>query len=499
MKHSCKCKVLSFFITLLVILCGLTQFTDAGDNNGYVGAAGCAPCHPKEFDEWKDSGHARILHRSSSSNIDKIPLPAGFRQSDISYVIGGYRWKALFLDKNGYLITSTRVGEGKNQYNLGTRKWVDYLPGQKIPSHCGECHTTGFSSEGHQDGLEGIVGTWKFEGVECEACHGPGSVHVKSGLKADIKSESSICIGCHGLKPLDVIPVEGVFISPYTEVNQLRKSGMAALSCSDCHNPHRSAEKSIKQPCDTCHQKAASDYKESYMHRVGVKCIDCHMPPAGMVAEGDKKAFRGDLKSHLFKVDHRKEFPLSTLKGKRINPGYLSVDYACMRCHSVFENRQWAASFGLYSHRIKITTDIKIMRLQIVLSSIGFLFAGIALLSSLSLKNWLWAKASKKKMVSIHKHSAWITFALYVFISTLCIYFHFPVDNPSKALSLGWFMIHIINGPLGLVIYGGKIVAVRKYKKGWASPGLLWGMALFVFWLLQYGTSVLFFFKILRG
>jgi protein-arginine kinase activator protein McsA len=444
---------------------------------------------------WKRSGHAQIFHKSSELAIKDIPLPDGYKRDDISYVIGGYRWKALFLDRNGYLITN----EGKNQYNVKSRKWVDYLPGQKVPYDCGSCHTTGFSWEGHQDGLEGLIGKWSFEGVQCEACHGPGALHASSSLKKDIKIDRNVCSQCHEVKPPDYIPLQGVFLAPYSEVNQLIKSKMKNLLCTDCHNPHSSAESSIKRTCETCHEKTSKEYKESYMSRVGVKCIDCHMPPAGFIAEGDEKIFQGDLMSHLFKIDHRKEYSVSTLDGKKINTGYLSVDYSCMRCHSVFENRQWATSFAMYAHRINVTTDIKIMRLQMVFASIGFFFALVAVLSALSLKNWLWPKANKKKMLSIHRHSTWITFAAYVFVSALCIYFHLPVDDPAKALGLGWFLIHPINGFTGLIIYGGKVLVVRKYKKGWASHGAVWGIALFVFWIIQYGTAILSFFKIIKA
>ena len=97
-------------------------------------------------------------------------------------------------------------------------------------------------------------------------------------------------------------------------------------------------------------------------------------------------------------------------------------------------------------------------------------------------------------MLSIHKHAAWITFALYVFISIICIYFHFPLSAPKKALGMGWFLIHPINGALGVIIYGGKIVAVRKFKKGWATPGITWGIGLSVFWLLQYATAIFSYF-----
>ena len=492
-----KYKRSSFIVIFLVLLFAPIVSGALPRKNNYVGIEVCRTCHEKEYKAWKTSGHARILHKSSDTEITTIPLPAGYDRKNVQYIIGGYKWKALFLDRKGYLVTSTATGYVKNQYNLKSKNWVDYLAGQKVPYNCGRCHTTGYLSEGHQDGLEGIIGTWKFEGIQCEVCHGPGANHAASALKSDIKVDIYICSQCHGTEPLNVIPLDGVFLAQYTEVNQLLKSRMKSFSCVVCHNPHLSAQKSIKRSCETCHQKIAEEYKESYMFKVGVTCIDCHMPLAGMIAEGDEKTFRGDFKSHLFKVDHRKEFPLLIKDGQRLNAGYLSVDYACMPCHSVYQNRQWASSFGMFAHKIKITTDIKIMRLQIVSTYIGFFFSVIGLLTGLYLKNLFLTslKFNKKTVLTFHRLSTWITFSLYIFVSTMCIYFHFPLDNPLKVLNLGWFVIHPINGLLGIVLYGGKIITVRKYKKGWATLGLLWGVGIFVFWLIQIIT-VLFHFQV---
>ena len=58
---------------------------------------------------------------------------------------------------------------------------------------------TNFKKEGMQDGLEGIVGTWTFAGIQCEECHGAGGDHAMSGDKTKIKVDrsSAACGKCH--------------------------------------------------------------------------------------------------------------------------------------------------------------------------------------------------------------------------------------------------------------------------------------------------------------
>lgn len=456
----------------------------------YVGAGRCGKCHAKEYDEWRTSGHARIIRRLADTAIGNIPTPSGHGSKDVSYVIGGFRWKALFLDDKGYLITSTFQGPGKNQFNIAGRRWVDYLPGGQVRYDCGECHTTGFSPEGHQNGLEGIAGTWRFEGVQCEACHGPGGKHAGTGLKDDIVINTGVCVNCHGVKPLDEISLEGVFLKEYTEANQLLKSPMSTLSCVVCHNPHPSSQGSMRQSCESCHQEAAEEYRGSFMELRGVRCIDCHMPPAVIIAEGNPAIYRGDFRSHLFKIDHREDFPALEKDSRKINPGYLSVDYACTPCHFITRDRTWAVRYGMFAHRIAVTTDIKIMSLQRMLTYAGFLFALLALLTGLNLKNYFLTslQLNKKKVLTFHRLFAWTTFSVFMSNVILCLFFHFPLEQPLKALDYGWFLLHPVNGVLGAILYGGKIFVVRSMKKGWASHGLWWGAAIFLFWLIQMST-----------
>jgi hypothetical protein len=108
--------------------------------------------------------------------------PEGYTWDDILYVIGGFNWKAQFVDKQGNVITGD--AEAKTQYNLQNKvlklgdDWVAWHAGETVGFDCGKCHTTGYIPQGNQDGLAGLQGTWHEDGVGCEGCHGPGSNHV---------------------------------------------------------------------------------------------------------------------------------------------------------------------------------------------------------------------------------------------------------------------------------------------------------------------------------
>jgi hypothetical protein len=61
---------------------------------------------------------------------------------------------------------------------------------------CLECHTTGFGKPG---GFRSEKDTPLLKEVGCEACHGPGSLHVESSDRKDIKKIASEkdCTICH--------------------------------------------------------------------------------------------------------------------------------------------------------------------------------------------------------------------------------------------------------------------------------------------------------------
>ena len=93
----------------------------------YVGSEACSACHPEEYNNWRTSGHPYKLVSAEDAKVRPIPLPEGYTFDDISYVIGGYKWKARYRDNDGYIITSIiddngegDIVAGQNQYNYLT-------------------------------------------------------------------------------------------------------------------------------------------------------------------------------------------------------------------------------------------------------------------------------------------------------------------------------------------------------------------------------------------
>ncbi|MEZ4640192.1 MAG: hypothetical protein R2856_35425 [Caldilineaceae bacterium] len=94
-----------------------------------------ARCHEDIMASYAETGHANVLTAVTDGAPDIADIdgpPEGYTWEDISYVVGGFNWKAHFIDNEGYLIT----GDG-TQYNLYNRlfdlgdEWVAYHAGEE--------------------------------------------------------------------------------------------------------------------------------------------------------------------------------------------------------------------------------------------------------------------------------------------------------------------------------------------------------------------------------
>lgn len=340
--------------TILFIFLSFTQNYVVAAN--YVGSESCAICHAQQYNHFRVSGHPYKLTKAEVAKHRALPLPKGYSWDDISYVIGGAYKKVRYIDKQGFIITAAKDGsELKTQYNLETGTWSFYHKGEKKPYTCGGCHTTGFSKKGHQDGLKGIKGTWAATGIQCEACHGPGSQHVKNGDKKLIKIDRSAasCGSCHSRGDIKTIPAKKGFIRHHEQYNELLASPHKAMNCVTCHNPHKRAQFSIKINCASCHNQVEKTYLGSSMQKVGVRCIDCHMPKATKSATA-KSTVEADIRSHLFKINTtgKKMFydKQKKEKTKSFANGFVTPDFACLSCHKD-KTKQWATEKSKNIHK----------------------------------------------------------------------------------------------------------------------------------------------------
>lgn len=331
--------------------------SDATASQEFIGSEQCGTCHEDIYARFVLSGHPNNLTKIedgqppelvSATETGGVPEPPdGYTWADIAYVVGGFGWQARFIGADGYVLTGD--ANSATQYNfanavLDTRAgWVAYHPGETLPADCGRCHTTGYAPQGHQDDLAGIVGTWTFDGVQCEVCHGAGSLHAQSpyGVRMVVDRSSQLCGHCHVRDNPAMIDAADGFAQHNEQYEDLYNSRHFALSCVTCHDPHASAvfaddavnpNKSINQTCATCHwQQTVQNVSKHASAKVA--CIDCHMPRMAVSAQGLPDRFSGDVRSHQFAINPDPEAAQFTADGNFVMP-YITLTFACKACHN---------------------------------------------------------------------------------------------------------------------------------------------------------------------
>ena len=270
----------------------------------FVGSAACSECHEDISAVFSMSGHPYKLSPVVDGQPPAYPFtdldepPEGYTWDDISYVIGGYNWKARFIDKDGYIITGDE--NATTQYNFYNPdvdmgdEWVPYYAGEEKSYDCGGCHTTGYSPQGNQDGLPGLIGSWAEPGVQCEECHGPGSAHAShpASFQMQVDRDSAACGACHFRGVPEEVDASDGLIRHHEQYEELFQGKHATLDCVQCHDPHvgviqlreAEAEQTTRIGCQDCHYREAENFKLTLHTR---DCVTCHMPRITKSAVGD--------------------------------------------------------------------------------------------------------------------------------------------------------------------------------------------------------------------
>ncbi len=309
----------------------------------YVGASECRSCHRSVASDHADTRHALTLQEAKPKNIEadfdqgedvrqvQFPgeeAPRAFTMDDLAYVVGSGRNVQRFLyevDRDVYRVLPA-------EWNVSEQKWEPYTPAESWddPAYdwtqsCAGCHTTGLNVD---------RGRWKDDGVQCEDCHGPASVHVKTAedvgrnptdeeiaqIRATItvSADAQVCGSCHsqGLdsttqRPYSVDYRPGDDLSQYltlsmpddsahwsssghaasqnmqynewldskhaSALQSMEGSDYADETCLECHSgDYRLSEQLITETANGDREGAAPDPVTLDTAQFGVTCTSCH-------------------------------------------------------------------------------------------------------------------------------------------------------------------------------------------------------------------------------
>lgn len=256
----------------------------------------------------------------------------------IDYVVGsGQHTNSHIFTQNGYAYQAPityYTQKGKWDLAPGFEKGANSRFSRMIQLECMSCH----------NGLSDFVPNSENkylsikQGIDCERCHGPGSLHVsekESGNIVDTSKtpdysivnprrlstelQNNICQRCHlqgiavlndGKTFFDFRPgmklseVMNVFMPAYkggedkmimaSHVERMKKSdcyvSSGKMSCITCHKPHVSVkftpQEQYTNACKSCHGNNEEDRcSEPLKNRMAQNnnCVTCHMPKNGSI------------------------------------------------------------------------------------------------------------------------------------------------------------------------------------------------------------------------
>lgn len=189
------------------------------DGASFVGSSACKDCHAEAFASWQESWHSKIVRPAKGAFLEEAVAKwatdgtnAGptlgnvtgtpFKREDVQLVVGS-RWKQLYLVKNEAIGNLQFMNM---QFNRASGKWEAYEQKNDWNTQCAACHTTGYRILKYgEKSRKTLVSEFAELNVGCEACHGPGSIHVASSSRQDIfnpanviaAEQSRLCGYCH--------------------------------------------------------------------------------------------------------------------------------------------------------------------------------------------------------------------------------------------------------------------------------------------------------------
>jgi tetratricopeptide (TPR) repeat protein len=354
---------------------------------------------------FKKDGVTSTFSRRDGRYVVRTDGPDGSLQEyRVAYTFGVDPLQQYLLELPGGRLQALSIAWDSRPKTEGGQRWYHLYPKEKIdhrdPLHwtgplqnwnfmCAECHSTNLQKN-YRPAEDRFETSWTDVSVACEACHGPGSRHVRwaevaktgkpdpdpsRGLAVKLaptagawalaegesiarratplasRAEVEACGRCHSRRaqiwgeyrhgePLaqayrvslldaGLYHADGQMQGEVYEYGSFLQSRMyaAGVTCSDCHDSHGGR---LRAPgnatCAACHRPATYDVPAHHRHKAGTSAAEC------VACHMPRRVYMGvdGRRDHGFRV------PRPDLSVK------LGTPNACTDCHAP-KTARWAA------------------------------------------------------------------------------------------------------------------------------------------------------------
>ncbi len=275
---------------------------------------------PAEFTHKNSRVHYRIYSENGRAwlSFDRPGDPEVRGTRELLYYIGsGRRGLTYLFETDGFLFESpVNWYANKQMWDMAPA----YQSAREIPlnlpayTSCLRCHVSGMQPPAEGTDNRYPEPPFTHNGVACERCHGSGAAHVSGGAivnpaKLTPQRRDDICMQCHleGKAAVErpgrhayefqpggalsdyvryfvLVDATGSGLGAVSQVealaqSQCKKKSGDAMSCTSCHDPHRSpsAEDRVafyRGKCLACHGASFG----AKHHADQPDCTACHMP-----------------------------------------------------------------------------------------------------------------------------------------------------------------------------------------------------------------------------
>ncbi|MBK1650204.1 tetratricopeptide repeat protein [Rhabdochromatium marinum] len=206
------------FLIGLILAASAQAGTDARPS--YVGQARCAPCHAEETTRWRGSHHDLAMQEATGETVlgdfgerefEHLGLRSRFYRKDgafmvrtdgpdgelheypIEYTFGVYPLQQYLIAFPGGRLQALDIAWDSRPKEAGGQRWMHLHPDDPVRHDdvlhwtgpnlnwnymCADCHSTNLR-KGYDAQADSYDTTWSEIDVSCEACHGPGSDHLR--------------------------------------------------------------------------------------------------------------------------------------------------------------------------------------------------------------------------------------------------------------------------------------------------------------------------------